>query len=130
MKSLSGDSLLEQRYVDYYAYASGVDRLVAERDVVLTYVLKVLSEADDPLLTHLAFKGGSCLKKVYLGRTGRFSLDLDFTSVDLTRRGFQERFKGILDGRVYYNIHFKFADEYSRDEESYGANIAYSHDWN
>lgn len=130
MKSLLGDNLLEQKHVDHYAYASRVDRLVAERDVILTYVLKALSKGSDPLLTHLAFKGGTCLKKIYLGRTGRFSLDLDFTSVDLTRSQLQKRFKRILDGTAYYDIDFKFVDEYSRNEESYGANISYSHNWN
>lgn len=57
-------TLLEERFVDHYAQASGVDALVAERDVVLTYVLKILSEN---LSGRLAFKGGTCLKKVYIG---------------------------------------------------------------
>ena len=51
---------------------------VAERDVVLTYFLKV---ANEDLPGKLAFKGGTCLKKVCLGKTGRFSIDLDFTGV-------------------------------------------------
>lgn len=130
MKSSSGDNLLELRQVDHYAHASRIDRLVAERDVILTYVLEALSRGSDPLLTHLAFKGGTCLKKIYLGKTGRFSLDLDFTSVDLTRRQLQNRFKKVLDGKTHHDINFRFIDEYSKDEESYGANISYSHNWN
>ncbi|MFQ6064719.1 MAG: nucleotidyl transferase AbiEii/AbiGii toxin family protein [Candidatus Bathyarchaeia archaeon] len=122
--------MLELRHIDHYAHASRVDRLVAERDVILTYVLKALSKGSDPLLTHLAFKGGTCLKKIYLGKTGRVSLDLDFTSVDLTRRQLQNRFKRILDGKTHHDINFRFIDEYSRDEESYGANISYSHNYN
>lgn len=32
------------------------------------------------LLEHFAFKGGTCIRKVHLGATGRFSMDLDFTA--------------------------------------------------
>ena len=53
------------------------DKLVAERDVVLTYALRALF--DDGVMDHLAFKGGTCLRKLIFGSTGRFSEDLDFT---------------------------------------------------
>jgi len=72
--------MLDKKYVTFYARSSKVRLDVAERDVVLTYVLKALSENVTP---GLAFKGGSCLKKVYFGNTGRFSMDLDFTSCGL-----------------------------------------------
>ncbi len=52
---------------------------VAERDAVLTYVLRILADAG--LLERLIFKGGTCVRKVFLGRTGRFSEDLDFTKI-------------------------------------------------
>ena len=70
--------MIADKFVDLYARNSGVrDKLVAERDVVLTYALRVLCETD--VMTHLAFKGGTCLRKTLFGSSGRFSEDLDFT---------------------------------------------------
>jgi len=120
--------LLEERFVDHYAQASGVDALVAERDVVLTYVLKVLTES---LPSNLAFKGGTCLKKVYLGKTGRFSMDLDFTGVNLSPKSFREWFATLFDNREHFGVNFKISETYSRPKEaSYGLIVEYSHDWN
>lgn len=44
--------MIERRYVDHYAAAGGVDGSVAERDIVLTYVLKMMTE--DGLIDKLA----------------------------------------------------------------------------
>ena len=74
--------MIEDKYVDLYARNSGLrDKLIAERDVVLTYALHGLVE--DGVMDHLAFKGGTCLRKMVFGSVGRFSEDLDFT-LDLT----------------------------------------------
>ena len=72
--------VLERRHVTFYARSSRVPENRAERDIVLTYVLRIMSEH---MLSRLAFKGGTCLKKIYFGNTGRFSMDLDFTSIDV-----------------------------------------------
>jgi predicted nucleotidyltransferase component of viral defense system len=70
--------MLADKFVDLYARNSGLrDKLVAERDVVLTYALRALAEGD--VMKRLAFKGGTCLRKTVFGSTGRFSEDLDFT---------------------------------------------------
>lgn len=70
--------MIPKKIVDRYAHQSGVkDQLVAEREVVLTYALHAMSDAN--VLDLLAFKGGTCLRKIIFGSTGRFSEDLDFT---------------------------------------------------
>jgi predicted nucleotidyltransferase component of viral defense system len=79
--------MLDQKQVNHYAQASSVDSLVAERDIVLTHVLRILAEQE--LLPSLAFKGGTCMKKIYFGKTGRFSMDLDFTSAKMNRTNFK-----------------------------------------
>ena len=127
--------MLTQRNIDHYAQASQVDALVAERDIVLTYVLKVLAEEkkQKPLLHSLAFKGGTCLKKVYLGRTGRFSMDLDFTGVEIGSEEFKKRFRSVFDKKEYYGLLFSVDEEFSRGDDeviSYGAVVSYSHSWN
>ena len=124
--------MLDKKYVTFYARSSRVPLDVAERDVVLTYVLKVLSES---ILQRLAFKGGTCLKKMYFGSSGRFSMDLDFTSLNMSLENLQSELKQLLDERNHFGINFKIAEENVRTgagacEQSYIAVIGYSHGWN
>jgi predicted nucleotidyltransferase component of viral defense system len=121
--------MLAEKHISHYAQASGVDSIVAERDVVLTYVLRVMSEHEDPLLSYLALKGGTCVKKVYFGKTGRFSMDLDFTSVDIRPDKFKSELRTLFDQREQYGVSFFIEEEWSRDN-SYGAVLGYSHAWN
>ncbi|MEK7668272.1 MAG: nucleotidyl transferase AbiEii/AbiGii toxin family protein [Gemmatimonadota bacterium] len=70
--------MIAPKFVDLYARNAGLrDKLVAERDVVLTYALRAL--LDEGVMDHLAFKGGTCLRTMVFGSSGRFSEDLDFT---------------------------------------------------
>ena len=71
--------MIEKRLAQWYAADSGIDLDIAEREIALTYILKVL--ADQGLFDRLAFKGGTAIRKLILGNQGRFSLDLDFTAV-------------------------------------------------
>ena len=116
----------------FYARSGRVPLDVAERDVVLTYVLKILSE---PILPRLAFKGGTCLKKVYFGNVGRFSMDLDFTSSGISLEELRHGLRQSLDKRSYYDIEFRIAEENVRaglgaGGESYLIIINYAHSWN
>lgn len=60
------------------AALSGVRDIAAiEVDVVLTHLLQLFH--DKGLTDHLAFKGGTYLRKMIFGPKGRLSTDLDFT---------------------------------------------------
>jgi len=118
--------VLERRHVAFYARSSGVPEDRAERDIVLTYVLHIMS---DRILPRLAFKGGTCLKKIYFGNTGRFSMDLDFTSIDVRPEVFSEEIKGLLNEKSWYDIDFT-VDEENLTSESYLAVVRYAHAWN
>ena len=73
--------MLTQPQVQRYAVESGLrDIMIAEKEVVLTFLLQLLSERG--ILDRLAFKGGTCLRKMFLGSHGRFSTDLDFTGIE------------------------------------------------
>jgi hypothetical protein len=48
-----------------------------ETDVILTHLLQLFHEKG--LMDHLAFKGGTMLRKMVFGPRGRLSTDLDFT---------------------------------------------------
>jgi predicted nucleotidyltransferase component of viral defense system len=54
--------------------------MIAEKEIVLTFLLQLLSERG--ILDRLAFKGGACLRKMFLGSKGRFSTDLDFNALE------------------------------------------------
>jgi predicted nucleotidyltransferase component of viral defense system len=122
--------VIEDKYVDLYARNSGLrDKVVAERDIVLTYALRALLDAG--VMEHLAFKGGTCLRKLFFGSTGRFSEDLDFTLDS------DEPDDDVLTDLVevfnaeHHGITFTL-DEYYKttDETSFGGEVLYRHAWN
>jgi len=122
--------MIEDKFVDLYALNSGLrDKLVAERDVVLTYALRGL--IDNGVMDHLAFKGGTCLRKMIFGSSGRFSEDLDFT-IDSDRPE-DDVLIDLIESlnREHYGISFVF-DEYYKTESdtSFGGDVKYSHAWN
>jgi len=122
--------VIEEKFVDLYARNSGLrDKLVAERDVVLTYALRALLDAG--VMDHLAFKGGTCLRKLIFGSAGRFSEDLDFTldsdrSDDDVLTDLSEVFNS-----EHHGITFTFDKYYKTDDDtSFGGDVHYEHAWN
>jgi predicted nucleotidyltransferase component of viral defense system len=106
---------------------------IAEREVVLTHALQLLSEAG--WLEHFAFKGGTCIRKVHLGATGRFSMDLDFTACQAMD---QERVVLEL-GTVFNQRHHDIEYQFDLDDENWritqgGVSLTiqptYRHEWN
>ena len=122
--------MIEDKFVDLYARNSGLhDKLLAERDVVLTYALHALR--DSGLMDHLAFKGGTCLRKTIFGSAGRFSEDLDFT-LD-TERPEDDVLLQLVEtfNREYHGIGFSFNEYYKTDDDtSFGGEVLYRHAWN
>src|ERR1700691_2124765 len=124
--------MLTQPQVQRYSNESGLrDIMIAEKEVVLTFLLQLLSERG--ILNRLAFKGGTCLRKMFLGTQGRFSTDLDFTGIEehaheevilAMMEAFEEPFHGIqlaIPGEGYYE---------TQDGLSWGVNPTYAHEWN
>jgi hypothetical protein len=60
--------MIEKRFVQWYASDAGVDLDIAEREIVLTFILRIL--ADQGLLNHLGsqrlcFSGGTdCRRRI------------------------------------------------------------------
>jgi predicted nucleotidyltransferase component of viral defense system len=124
--------MLTQPQVQRYANESGLrDIMIAEKEVVLTFLLQLLS--DRGILDRLAFKGGTCLRKMFIGAQGRFSTDLDFTGIQE-----HDHEDVILDmmaafEQPYHGIQFAIPDEAyyeTQDGLSWGVNPTYAHDWN
>jgi predicted nucleotidyltransferase component of viral defense system len=124
--------MLTRPQVQRFATESGLrDIMIAEREIVLTYLLQLLSERG--LFAKLAFKGGTCLRKMIAGSQGRFSTDLDFTGTEEQdhedvildmMEAFEKPFNGItfvVPDNSYYE---------SEDGISWGVNPTYTHEWN
>ena len=61
--------MLTQPQVQRYSTESGLrDIMIAEKEVVLTFLLQLLSERG--ILDRLAFKGGTCLRKMFRRQPG------------------------------------------------------------
>jgi hypothetical protein len=121
--------MIEKRLVQWYAADAGVDLDIAEREIVLAYVLRILS--DEGLLDQLAFKGGTAIRKLCLGGIGRFSLDLDFTALgETTPDNFVLDLVGALHERTHHGLTFTIpSPDYYATDDSCGAEVAHHHDW-
>jgi predicted nucleotidyltransferase component of viral defense system len=123
--------MLTQPQVQRYAIESGLrDIMIAEKEVVLTFLLQLLSERG--ILNRLAFKGGTCLRKMFAGSQGRFSNDLDFTGIE--EHDHQDMILEMMAAfeQSFHGIRFAIPDNYyeTQDGLSWGVNPTYSHDWN
>lgn len=119
--------MIQKKLVDRYAHQSGaVNQLVAEREVVLTYALHALLEAR--ALDLLAFKGGTCLRKIVFGSTGRFSEDLDFTLQTDDDQAALMAFYEVFNTN-HHGVEFTLDDWYETDD-GFGMEVQYRHDWN
>jgi len=101
-----------------------------EIDVILTYLLQLFHEKG--LSEHLAFKGGTMLRKIVFGPRGRLSTDLDFTC--RTDIHLDDLTVMVLDAleMPYHGIAFRFEkhkDWYLTDDGC-AANPVCSHDHN
>ncbi|OGW68549.1 MAG: hypothetical protein A2036_00900 [Omnitrophica bacterium GWA2_50_21] len=120
--------MISKNIANLYARDNKVAIDIAERDILLTYALKLLEEKG--WLERMVFKGGTCLRKFYIGKLMRFSLDLDFT--DLNRESPDDLILELAElfNSEYHGIRFSVdsKDFYVRDDRlSCGAVIQYAH---
>ena len=124
--------MLTQPQVQRYSTESGIrDIMIAEKEVVLTFLLQLLSERG--ILGKLAFKGGTCLRKMFVGSQGRFSTDLDFTGIE--EHDHEEIILDMMQAfePPFHGIQFAIPDEgyyETQDGLSWGVNPTYAHTWN
>jgi predicted nucleotidyltransferase component of viral defense system len=97
-----------------------------ETDIILTYLLQLMHEK--VITEHVAFKGGTMLRKMIFGPRGRYSTDLDFTlRSDFTD---DEVMEMMLDAMAapYNDISFKIDDkDWDFTDNSFFVNPACSH---
>ena len=101
--------MIADKFVDLYARNSGLrDKLVAERDVVLTNALRALE--DSGVMQHLAFKGGSCLRKTVFGSSARSTASLHETSSSNSCESFAETRIAAEKEPIYADLSAKIRD--------------------
>ncbi|MCY3841281.1 MAG: nucleotidyl transferase AbiEii/AbiGii toxin family protein [Gammaproteobacteria bacterium] len=115
----------------YSAEAGLGNIMIAEKEVVLTYLLQLLEDRD--ILERLAFKGGTCLRKMFVGSAGRFSTDLDFTRIK--EHDHQDVVLAMMEAfeSPFHDVQFSIPDDgyyETRDGMSWGVNPSYAHEWN
>ena len=105
--------------------------MIAENEIVLTYLLQLMAERG--ILDKLAFKGGTCLRKMFIGSGGRFSTDLDFTRVE--EHDHEDAILAMMEAfeQPFHGLRFGVPDDSyyeTQDGLSWGVNPVYAHDWN
>lgn len=97
-----------------------------ETDIILTYLLQLMHERG--ITKHIAFKGGTMLRKMIFGPRGRYSTDLDFTlRSDFTDEQVMEMMLDAL-GTSYHGLSFRIDDkDWDFTDNSFFANPACSH---
>ncbi len=124
--------MLPRPQVQRYSAESGLrDIMIAEKEVVLTFLLQLLSERG--MLDRFAFKGGTCIRKMVIGSQGRFSTDLDFTALE--DHDHETVILDMMDAfaQPFHGIQFSIPDDSYYDTQdglSWGVNPAYTHAWN
>lgn len=124
--------MLTHAQVQRYAAESGLrDIMIAEKEIVLTFLLQLMAERG--ILEHLAFKGGTCLRKMFAGSQGRFSTDLDFTGI--RQHGHEDLILAMMDAfeEPFCGIRFRLPEDGYYEAQgglSWGIGPVYAHDWN
>jgi predicted nucleotidyltransferase component of viral defense system len=101
-----------------------------EIEVLLTYILQLFH--DRGLTEHLAFKGGTMLRKMVFGPRGRLSTDLDFTRrTDISPDDLTIMMLEAL-AQPYHGIQFRFDrdKDWYLTEDACAANPVCAHDEN
>ncbi len=108
----------------------GVD--VADQEIVLHYVLELLSEAGLTGKIHseepgpLLFKGGTALRKCIFGQMGRFSQDIDMDAAH--ENGFEAAIEAVFsEGSPFHGIAFSIVNFRYSEDGNFSGNIAYRH---
>jgi hypothetical protein len=106
-----------------------MDLDIADREVVSTYVIRMLSNAGLP--AQLAFKGDTAIRKVFLENQGSFSLDLHVAMVgDCNQDGFTLDQVGVLHNNEHYGDRFNIPiTKLYVNYYPCGATVTYQHSW-
>ena len=122
--------MLRLNYLRKVAAQSGArDIGNVEIDVILTHLLQLFVEKG--IAEHVAFKGGTLLRKMVFGARGRLSTDLDFTCrTDISIDDLMTKMLEALN-ESYRGLHFQLKDkDWYLTDDGCAANPICSHEDN
>jgi predicted nucleotidyltransferase component of viral defense system len=102
-----------------------VDLHLAQQEVVLLYALDCL--AVHGLADRLVFKGGTYIRMMVTGDTGRLSEDLDFTNLSLPTD--PEKELELAFDQPHHGVQFRIDDPYRTARGNWACGVRYSHEW-
>jgi predicted nucleotidyltransferase component of viral defense system len=117
--------MIPQNEANRFANSMGVDLHVAQQEVVLLYALNALAARN--VLDRVVFKGGTYLRLMITGDTGRLSEDLDFTSRGLPPDP-QSTFEAAF-AEPYFDVTFRITDPYRTERRNWACAVQYHHAW-
>jgi predicted nucleotidyltransferase component of viral defense system len=117
--------MIPRTVANRFANAMGVDLHIAQQEVVLLYALDALSASG--ITDHLVFKGGTYLRMMVTGDTGRLSEDLDFTNLNLPEDPQEVLDRALAD--PHFGVRFRVVDPYQTKQRNWACGIAYDHEW-
>ncbi len=117
--------MIDRSVANRFANVVGVDLHLAQQEVVLLYALGCLAEHG--VTDRLVFKGGTYIRLMVTGDTGRLSEDLDFTNLDLPEdpeKVLAESFR-----HLFHDVAFSVVEPYRTRQRNWACRVAYSHPW-
>jgi len=117
--------LIGRQFVKQYASQYDVPEDIADREIVLTYVLELLTERGH--WDRIAFKGGTALRKLLFGLGGRFSLDLDLVALDNRSPPPEDDLFNDLRKVSFNGIDLRISDFEYTGPNTFRAQLAYRH---
>ncbi len=117
--------MIPRSVANRFANVMGVDLHIAQQEVVLLYALNALAE--NGVTDQLVFKGGTYVRMMVTGDTGRLSEDLDFTNA-----GLPEDPQSVLDAAFaapHHDVQFRVVEPYRTRQQNWACGVAYRHEW-
>jgi len=108
-----------------FANVMGVDLHIAQQEVVLLYALSSLAE--NGVADRLVFKGGTYVRMMVTGDTGRLSEDLDFTNAGLPEDPEPTLKSAFAD--EFHGLRLSIIDPYRTAARNWACQVAYRHEW-
>jgi predicted nucleotidyltransferase component of viral defense system len=117
--------MISRNEANRFANVMGVDLHIAQQEIVLVYALEALAAAG--ITDHIAFKGGTYLRLMVTGDTGRLSEDLDFTNLDLDPDPEPVLTQALATPR--HGVRLRIADPYRTARRNWACRVDYTHEW-
>jgi predicted nucleotidyltransferase component of viral defense system len=117
--------LIPRSVANRFANVMGVDLHIAQQEVVLLYALDAL--AAHGVTDRLVFKGGTYLRMMVTGDTGRLSEDLDFTNAGLPddpQLALEAAFE-----HPHHGVQLNVVEPYRTAKQNWACGVKYSHEW-